>query len=291
MVSRRELRRALRRRLGPVTEDPELEADLILAQALGITRTDLLAHPDVPIAPDQLGAAERLTACRLQGKPLPYVLGEWEFYGYRLKVTPAVLIPRPETETLVEAALAAIPPDARGLVVDVGTGSGAVAIALAGIRPGLTVLATDISGAAVAVARENAARYGLEGRVEFYIGDLLLPVKDRLESSAPLAVVANLPYVPSAEAAKLLWEPAIALDGGPDGLDVIRRFLDQASALLPPGVKVFIEIGYGQAEAVRAEVRRRFPNAAVSFWPDLAGIPRVATFATGRAQGPLGRTS
>lgn len=283
MVSRRELRRELRRRLRPVTEDPELEADLILTRALGISRTDLLAHPDTPVPPDQLLAAERLTACRLRGKPLPYVLGEWEFYGYRLKVTPDVLIPRPETETLVEAALAAIPADARGLVVDVGTGSGAVAIALAGARPGLTVLATDISGAAVAVARENAARHGLEGRVEFYVGDLLWPVKDRLGGDHLLAVVANLPYVPSAEAAKLLWEPAVALDGGPDGLDVIRRFLDQASALLPPGVKVFMEIGYGQAEAVRSEVRRRFPSAAVSFRPDLAGIPRVASFATGRA--------
>ncbi len=291
MASRRELRRELRRRLGALSEDPELEADLILTRALGITRAELLAHPNAPVEPDRLQLVERLAACRLRGKPLPYVLGEWEFYGYRLKVTPAVLIPRPETETLVDAALEAIPADARGLVVDVGTGSGAVAIALAGARPHLIVLATDISEAAIAVARENAARHGLGDRVEFYVGDLLLPVKDRIRQDTLRAVVANLPYVPSAEAVKLAWEPAVALDGGLDGLEVIRRFLDQAAALLPPGVPVFMEIGYGQAEAVKAEVLRRFPNATVSFRPDLAGIPRVVSFLTGPTYGPPGRTS
>ncbi len=280
MVSRRDLRRELRRRLQAVAEDADLEADLILTRALGISRAELLARPDEPVEAQALDLVERLAACRAQGKPLPYVLGEWEFYGYRLKVTPAVLIPRPETEVLVEAALEAVPPDAAGLVVDVGTGSGAVAVALAGARPGITVLATDISGAAIAVARENLARHGLADRVELYVGDLLLPVRDRLKTGPLLAVAANLPYVPTSETAKLAWEPVIALDGGPDGLDVIRRFLDQARALLPPQVPVFLEVGYGQAEAVRAEILSRFPDTPVTVRPDLAGIPRVVGFRT-----------
>jgi release factor glutamine methyltransferase len=281
MVSRRDLRRELRRRLQTVAEDPELEADLILTRALAISRAELLADPGEPVDPERVRLVEHLLACRLQGKPLPYVLGEWEFYGYRLKVTPAVLIPRPETETLVEAALEAIPPDVEDLAVDVGTGSGAVAIALAGARPHITVAATDISPAALAVARENISRYGLDRRIELYYGDLLLPLKDRLKSERPLAVVANLPYVPTAETAKLAWEPPAALDGGPDGLLVIRRFLDQARDLLPPGVPVFLEVGYGQAGEVSAEVRRRFPDATVTVRPDLAGIPRVVGFLTG----------
>mgnify|MGYP000566115215 CR=1 FL=1 len=281
MVSRRDLRRELRRRLQTVAEDPELEADLILTRALAISRAELLADPGEPVDPERVRLVEHLLACRLQGKPLPYVLGEWEFYGYRLKVTPAVLIPRPETETLVEAALEAIPPDVEDLAVDVGTGSGAVAIALAGARPHITVAATDISPAALAVARENISRYELDRRIELYYGDLLLPLRDRLKSERLLAVVANLPYVPTAETAKLAWEPPAALDGGPDGLLVIRRFLDQARDLLPPGVPVFLEVGYGQAGEVSAEVRRRFPDATVTVRPDLAGIPRVVGFLTG----------
>ncbi len=280
MATRRDLRREFRRRLRAVTEDPELEADLILTRVLKISRADLLADPDKTVKPDEIRLVERLVNCRLQGKPLPYVLGEWEFYGYCLKVTPAVLIPRPETEILVDAALEAIPPDAEGLAVDVGTGSGAVAIALAGARPRITVLATDISLAAVAIARENLARHRLQERVELYVGDLLVPIKSRLTSGRLLAVVANLPYVPTAETAKLAWEPVVALDGGPDGLTVIRRFLDQARDFLPSGVPVFLEVGYGQAEAVRAEVLRRFSGADVTVRLDLAGIPRVIGFVT-----------
>lgn len=280
MVSRRELRRELRRRLQAVADDPDLETDLILTRALNISRADLLARPDEAVGPEARDLVERLAACRARGKPLPYVLGEWEFYGYRLKVTPAVLIPRPETEILVEAALEVIPPDAEGLVVDVGTGSGAVAVALAGCRPRITVLATDISATALAVARENLARYGLGDRAELYVGDLLVPVRGRLQAGPVLAVVANLPYVPTAETAKLAWEPVVALDGGPDGLAVIRRFLDQARAFLPRPVPVLLEVGYGQAEAVRAEILRRFPDAAVTVRPDLAGIPRVVRFRT-----------
>lgn len=255
---------------------PVLDADLLLSEATGHSRAVLIAFPETAVPADQaqqfLGWIERAAA----GEPVAYILGRRGFYDLDLQVTPAVLIPRPETELLLERALewARLNPVSR--VVDVGTGSGALGIALARQLPTAEVFAIDLSPAALQVARENAARYRLDERITFVVGDLLAPAIER--GLAADLIVANLPYIPTQDALALpvsQFEPMLALDGGPDGLRLIERLLVQLPAVLRRGGLALLEIGAGQGDAVLAAVNTAIPSATAVVLPDLAGHDRI----------------
>ena len=258
------------------------EALILLAHVLGVGRAvfavDVLAHPERALAPDRAAAFEALVTRRAAGEPLPYLTGTRAFYHHDFLVTPAVLIPRPETEHLVEAALdwsRQRAPEGRGLtLVDVGTGSGAIALSLAAALPGATVHALDVSPAALDVARRNAARMGV-ANVIFGQGDLLAPLPPDVR---PDLVIANLPYIPAAELATLpvaRHEPRLALDGGPDGLDLIRRLAAQAADRLATPGCLLLEIGAGQGEAAAVLAAACFPAGRIDVINDYAGHDRV----------------
>lgn len=247
---------------------PRLTSEVLLSHATKRPKEYFYAHPEQELLEVEWIHYGRYLHERMGGKPTQYITKVQEFYGRDFRVTPEVLIPRPETELLVETALREAPFE--GLVVDVGTGSGAVAVTLA-LEAGLRVAATDISRAALAVARGNAGRLG--GRVEFLECDLLAAFAD--ESVA--AVVSNPPYVPLSDAAGMQrevrdWEPGMALFAGADGLDVYRRLIPEARRVLRPGGLLAMEIGFGQAEAIR-ELAQGWNDRRTL--PDLAGIPRV----------------
>ena len=230
---------------------PRLDAQLLLAHVLGKDCVHLYTHFDQPLEADELAKYRALIQRRLSGEPVAYLVGKKEFRSLELAVDARVLVPRPDTETAVDAALALLPAEGEARVVDVGTGSGAIALALKKERPALEVLAVDRSPDAAAVARANAERLGLA--VEVVEGDLLAPVAAR----APFAaIVSNPPYIPSGEIAGLQAEvrkePLAALDGGADGLDVIRRLVADAPPLLADGGALVLEVGAGQAPAVVA---------------------------------------
>jgi release factor glutamine methyltransferase len=243
-------------------DTPRLDAELLLAEILAVERARLVIDAEVELSMDALARFDALTARRQQREPVAYILGRKEFRRISLEVDRRVLIPRPETELLVESALA-LP--ASTTVIDVGTGSGAVALALKDERPDLEMIGTDVSGEALAVARANALRLRLE--VKFVDGDLLAGVRCQ-------AIVANLPYVAEGEplAPEIQrYEPANALLGGPDGLAVIRRLV----AALPGEVSfVALEVGAGQAGDV-ADLLARVGFASVARLHDLAGHERV----------------
>jgi release factor glutamine methyltransferase len=246
-------------------ETPRLDAELLLAAAMGVDRAAIVADPGRPVPPDAARRFMEYAARRRDREPVAYILGVKGFRSIELAVDPRVLIPRPETEHLVEAVLD-LPRAAR--VCDVGTGSGAIALALKSERPDLRVVATDASAEALEVAAANARRLGLE--VELHHGDLLAGVGGGLD-----AVVSNPPYVEDgAELAPEIvrYEPALALRAGPDGLDVIRRLLPAAGAT--DAALVALEIGAGQAAAVR-QLMREAGFADVDVVRDLAGHERV----------------
>ncbi len=247
-------------------ETPRLDAELLLTEATGWERARLVAEPEAGVP---AGAARRfgeLVRRRLRREPVAYILGRKGFGNIELGVDRRVLVPRPETELLVELALELRP----RRVLDMGTGSGAVALAIASELPGCELIATDTSAAALEVARGNAARLGLTERVEF-VEAMLPPEPPRLD-----LIVANLPYVPEHEWEGLApelteWEPREALLGGPDGLDVIRAAIPLAAAVAPA---LALEVGAGQARAV-SELLFAAGFATVETRADLAGIPRV----------------
>ncbi len=263
------------RRLAGHSDSPRLDAELLLAHVLGSDRVRLRAHGDAPLPPDAAAAFEALVARRLRGEPVAYLLGRRGFWRFELEVTPDTLIPRPETELLVEQALARIPAGADWPVADLGTGSGAVALAIAAERPGFIVHATDRSAAALAVARRNAERLGIQN-VRFHEGDWL----DALPAGIDWPLIAsNPPYVPDdaphLEARGVRFEPRGALAAGPDGLDAIRCIVTGARERLAPGGWLLLEHGWDQGESVP----RLLANAGygeISNYPDLAGHPRVA---------------
>lgn len=259
--------------LRAVSDVPRVEAEILMTHVLGTSRSTLLTHPERPLMEDQLVSYRALVDDRTLGYPLPHLTGEVAFYGLDIEVTPEVMIPRPETETLVELALAHRPT----AVIDVGTGSGCIAVALAKHLPGLAAYAIDISRPALAVARRNAERHGVDDRIQFVVGDLL----DRRPAPVDL-IVSNPPYVSADEWASLPssirhHEPRLALDGGPDGLEVIRRLLSQSQGLLEPGGAILIEIGANQGDDVRDIARTHFPRegATIRVHADLAGRDRV----------------
>lgn len=285
---------AVAARLRKRSDTAELDAQVLLAKIMGRPRSWLLAHPETVLDAEQ-EADLRSAVRRLErGEPLPYVLGEWEFFGLPFLVTPDVLIPRPETELLVEHALAWLRAHpARRRLLDVGTGSGCIAIALAVNVPDLRVLATDISPAALEVARRNASRLGLEERIEFVQCDLLpgcgAPAGGKKFSPAAPGrepfdlLVANLPYIPTHVLRRLpvyRREPTVALDGGPDGLDLVRRLLTAAPAWLAPGGLMLLEIEASQGPAAMALAFDLFSGATIHLHQDLAGHDRLLEICT-----------
>jgi release factor glutamine methyltransferase len=243
------------------------EARLLLASATGFSEASVLAHPEKDLPEKERRLFLAMAARRAAGEPVAYILGHKEFYGLELTVNPAVLIPRPETELLVDLALAREPKS----VLDVGTGSGAIALAIKRHRPGVRVVATDASAAALEVARRNAVRFNLE--VDLRHGRWFEPVAgERFE-----AIISNPPYVVIGDPhlAALPYEPRMALLGGPDGLDGFRVLAREAPAHLLPGGWLLVEHGEGQHEAVRGLLEAAGLETTAS-WPDLAGIPRVS---------------
>ena len=249
-----------------------LEAELLLAHMLKVERSWLYAHGEELLAEDQCSTFESLVARRMAGEPIAYLTGSREFYGRDFIVSPAVLIPRPETELLVELALERLSPNAAD-ILDVGTGSGCIALTLAAERPGWQVTATDISQAALEVCRINAERLSLP-KVRLLAGDLLSPVAGQRFA----AILSNPPYVaagdPHLSRGDLRFEPDSALSAGADGLGLIRRLVEQAPDHLQAGGWLFIEHGYDQGATTR-QLLRAAGFMAVSTQPDLAGIDRV----------------
>ena len=257
-------------------EDASLEAEVLLRHTLRLDRAHLYARLQEDLSPADQAAFRSLLARRLAHEPPAYIVGHREFYGLDFETTSAALIPRPETELLVDAALAHLRRrPVRPLIVDVGTGNGAIAVALAVHLPLAILLAVDLSREALAVAARNARRHGVEGRVSLLQADLLAPLARPAD-----VIVANLPYVRSADWEALPpeireHEPRLALDGGPGGLREIGRLLEQAPSRLAPGGSLLVELGPPQAAAALELARRRFPNACVRVLPDAAGLERV----------------
>jgi release factor glutamine methyltransferase len=257
---------------------PRLEAQLLASLGGGVKRSWLLAHETDAVEPDAEAAVRKLFQRRQAGEPIAYILGEREFFGLPFAVTPAVLIPRPETELLVELARSHLPEGGR--LLDVGTGSGAVAVAIAHMRADAEVWACDLSSAALAVARANAARN--DARVHFVESDLFAALEgERFE-----VIASNPPYVaegdPHLAEGDLRFEPALALASGPDGLDLIRRLAGEARRHLQPGGRLVFEHGHDQGPASCALVRA-LGYDQVNDYNDLSSKPRVCA---GRWPGP-----
>jgi len=261
--------------LGQV-ENPQLEAQLILGKALALTRSQILAHPEFLLNPRQVAELAILLERRTTGEPLPYILGTWEFYNLTFMVSPAVLIPRPETELLVEKAIDWLlsNPDRRR-AADVGIGSGAIATALLVNVRGLKMVASDISRAALEIARQNLAAHHVLNTVHLVHCDLLSAV------SGPFDLVcANLPYIPHAKLAGLVVaqnEPWTALNGGPDGLQYIEQLTADATRWLAPGGMLMVEIEADHGEVAPAMMRSYFPTSRIELFTDLAGLPSLVT--------------
>jgi release factor glutamine methyltransferase len=256
--------------------NPRLDTELLLANLLGTDRIFLFAHSELPLSGQQAATLRIQLEKRAEGFPLQYLLGHQEFYGRDFQVSPAVLIPRPETELLVEVALELIrgwPEETR--VLDLGTGSGCIAVSLACESACLHVTGVDISAAALEVARSNAERNGCSERLEFLQGDLLAPVIERREYFH--LIVSNPPYVARGcghlEPDVARYEPAAALFSGDTGLEIYDRILKEAGAVLRPNGLLVLELGFGLAEQV-VEISRQSGWYVVLLRKDLAGIDR-----------------
>jgi release factor glutamine methyltransferase len=248
------------------------DAELLLLRITNRDRAFLLTHPDTELTPAQQSTYEQWLARRAHHEPVQYIIGEQEFYGLTLRVTPDVLIPRPETEHLVEALLQRVPHDQPLRIADIGTGSGAIAIALAHNLPNASITALDNSAPALAIARENAARHGVANRIRFLESDLLAAVSGETFD----VIVSNPPYVPDTEILEPQvrnFEPHSALYAGPSGLETYQRLIPQARQSLKPGGWLLLEIGHGQRDAL-ADLLKDWND--IDFIHDLQGIPRVA---------------
>lgn len=271
-------------RLRGVTDTPQLDAQVLLAHVTGHPRAWLAAHPDSPLSDPQLASVREAVSRLEAGEPLPYLLGHWEFFGLDFQLTPDVLIPRPETELLVEQAILWL--QSRPVsklsslrAADIGTGSGCIAVALAKHVPEARILATDLSLPALKVAHRNALRHNVASRVDFVQCDLLPPHPDPLPTESHFDVIcANLPYIPSAKLKRLPVygrEPTLALNGGRDGLDVIRHLLKIAPEWLAPDGLILLEIEEGQGMAAVSLAYDSFDRATINLRRDLAGKERL----------------
>lgn len=264
----------IRQECNQISDTASLDAQVLLSHILEKPRAWILAHPEHNISKHYIDEIEISIQRLRDGEPLPYVIGEWEFFGLRFSLTPEVLIPRPETELLVEAALAWANTQP-GVVkfADVGTGSGCIAVALAINVPDVSLLATDISLPALRIAQSNAQKHGVRERIDFIQSDLLSSVCDEFDG-----ICANLPYEPSARLKTLEVygrEPALALDGGRDGVALISACLRQASRLLSKTGAIFMEIDPESAVSVQMLATESFPGKHVHIQNDYAGFARI----------------
>jgi release factor glutamine methyltransferase len=253
---------------------------LLLQHSLQVGHPFLVAHRDRALTGEQEQKYRRLIERAGQKEPVPYLVGQAPFYGLEFIVNPAVLIPRPETEQLVEAAVHWANVRRPWRIADIGTGSGCIAVTLALHLPQSRVDAVDISAEALAVAQQNAQRHA-PGRIHFHLGHLLTPLLHQ-----PDLITANLPYVADGEWTMLddgvkLYEPAVALRGGPDGLDLIRQLLQQATSKLNPGGAIFLEVGWRQGPAAQHLAQTYFPTAQIDLMADYAGHDRIVAIKCG----------
>jgi len=265
-----------------LSQTPRLDAQVLLAHIMGKSRAWLLAHPEENLTPTHQATLQPALAKLVSGTPLPYILGDWEFYNLSFRVNPAVLIPRPETELLVETALNWLREHpTRRTAADIGTGSGCLAISMAANIPNIHVTATDISESALKIAQSNATRHQVSDRIQFIQSDLFsaLPVS---HSTFDL-VAANLPYIPTQTLRNLDVfgrEPTLALDGGPAGLDLIRKLLQTAPPYLAPGGVIFLEIEASQGSAAVKLAHKLYQAADINLYPDFAGQDRLVKIET-----------
>ncbi|HEY7827860.1 MAG TPA: peptide chain release factor N(5)-glutamine methyltransferase [Candidatus Limnocylindrales bacterium] len=272
------------------SDSPRLDAELLLGHVLGIDRVGLIAHSDAPVGADAAAAYEATLQRRIAGEPVAYIRGFKEFHGVALSTDARALIPRPETEALVDLVIPAIierlvgTPRPAGTpplrLIDVGTGAGTIAIAVAAelrrrrMDTDVAIIATDASPDALQLARENAVGHGVADRIQFQLGDLV-----PWDATLFDVVAANLPYIPTGAIEGLpvaaSFEPRMALDGGPDGLDLIRRLLEQLARVLSPEGAAFLEIGSEQGPAVLEATTQLLPGWHATIVPDLAGLDRV----------------
>jgi release factor glutamine methyltransferase len=277
------------------SESARLDAEVLLAHVLGVDRTVVLAHPEAPVGTGQAEQLDRAVARREAGEPVAYIRGLKEFHGLAFSVDARALIPRPETELLVDLAIDAVrdrlttAPQLAGAapmrVWDVGTGAGPIAIAVTkallkrGYGEAFSMAASDASGEALGLAVENAVGHGVADRIAFARGDLDAAFEERAERPRFDLMLANLPYVPSADVEHLpvaaSFEPRAALDGGNDGLDLVRRLLARLPEVLNEHGVALFEIGADQAEAATAAARDALPGWDVDVVPDFSGAPRV----------------
>jgi release factor glutamine methyltransferase len=261
-------------------DESGLDAEILLAKATGKTRTGLIASINLPVGAEAQAVFEGMVTRRASREPLQYITGHQEFFGLDFEVGPGVLVPRPETELIIEEAGLLLKGLDRPLVADIGTGSGCIAVSIAVSVPGAEVYATEISGAAAGLARRNIEKHGTGGRVKLLEGDLFGPLTGLgLDGKFDL-IASNPPYIPSAEVLKLMpevrdWEPAGALDGGPDGLDAVGRLINEAPEWLKPGGCLLVEIGFDQSDAVRELVESSGSLFFKKYLKDFANYNRI----------------
>ena len=259
-------------------DQSQRDAEILLLHILCTDRATLFAYPSRSLTPEQLAAYQAAIDRRLNNEPIQYITGQQEFFGLNLKVTPATLIPRPETEHLVEAVLDWVPHNQPLKILDIGTGTGAIALALAAHLPQAQITAVDISTAALHIAEVNARVHNLATGIRFLQSDLFSGLPQSEQTASFDAIVSNPPYIPEGDRAELHpevrdYEPAHALFSGPLGLDIYRRLIPQAHTALRPGGLLALEIGHGQREALDSLLSAW---KDVAFIADLQQIPRVA---------------
>jgi release factor glutamine methyltransferase len=274
-------------RLAPISETPALDASVLIAHVLNKPRSWVMAHHELTLSTEQQKQLDSSLIRLKNGKPFPYILGHWEFFGLQLDVTPDTLIPRPETELLVEKAIAWLQAHpAKRSVADIGTGSGAIAVSVAINVPDAKVLATDISYKALLVAKRNAKKFGVSERIQFAECDLLPDRRQQnagqssfiLRSSLLDLICANLPYIPTSTLHGLPIynrEPTLALDGGEDGLDPFRKLLKLSPHWLAPDGMMLLEIESTLGSQASSLADIAFPEARISLHKDLAGKDRL----------------
>ncbi len=258
----------------------KLEALWIVEEALGVSRVRILSYGEDVLDAENYQRAISLIERRAAQEPLQYVLGSQEFCGLDMVVNPGVLIPRPESELLVEEAIALLGAHPQPVILDVGTGSGCLGISIGLALKRARVIASDRSLSALQVARTNARKHGMDSRISWLAGDLLAPLLSSGLAGKVTAIIANLPYISHDEWDRLSpdvkdFEPCLALDGGPDGLDVYRRLLQEAPGVLAPEGVVLMEMGLGQADCLCREVSDSNRFEVTKVQPDSQGIPRM----------------
>lgn len=261
-------------KLQGISDFPVIETYAITSFVLSCPKEWLIAHPEQEISSPQLQTLEELLSRLISGEPLPYLVGKQSFFGLEFEVTPEVLIPRPETELLIEEAIAWLERHPqRRTMIDVGTGSGIIPITLADHFDDLTVRAVDISPSALTVAIRNIQNFNLQNRIRADTNDLLCGIHDRFDM-----ITANLPYIPSSRLESLAvtrFEPVVALDGGQDGFAIIRRLLEQAPNNLNPGGLILLEIDDSHASIAQQEAERFFTSAKIAIINDLTQRTRL----------------